>query len=719
MRMIRRILLAGVSLLALSGAAHADPISLGFLLFAGPLGGVFSFGTLVTLSQIALYGLPVIASVALGALNQPKIEPQKYKNTYENDANPSEVRAVGRVRVGGSKAFGNTNGINRYRLILHTKGPIDAVESHYLGGREVIVDPDGSVQSPPYARADGSPTRSFVYVNSKIGDGTETSWSALISAFSNLWDANHRVRGIAQSLLRYISPGLDTNAEIKKFQQLYQNGAPEYQRVQRSELIYDPRLDSTNGGSGSQRVDTSSTWAWTDNGVLCATHVLRAFPGLTSSDIDWTLTASEADRADATVATKTGTEARSRCWGLWSSEYRRGDVMKDVLDSIGGEIVPTAEGKFYIRLIDDSRTSELDLTSRDIYSIDLKAGPDGVERPNVCRLKYYSPERNYDMFEINLTGIGWARIDAEVTAYGEKYQDIDLPFCPSASQAQRIARRMFTMARADTGLAKLNMVGMAAWGLSVISMPLPDCNETVTCEIGPVRPDDENGDVEIPFKVIDTLTAWNPATDEADAPAQLPDLSAPSNLTTPAAPTAIIQVHYIVSGGYELRIAYTIPAGGTTREVAYLTYTGGLPDAWHSMTEPTSTLAYDAGDFTGQKVSARTRIGDADGNVSYWSDEFTENSLAIDNSKPAAPTIDTVSVVTDGQGTTIGYTAVARVSSINTVKIDGTGLSAADTRPGMTHQLSTTDTSFPITFTATCYASDGTASDTTTLIYSG
>ena len=91
----------------------------------------------------------------------------------------------------------------------------------------------------------------------------------------------------------------------------------------------------------------------------------------------------------------------------------------------------------------------------------------------------------------------------------------------------------------------------------------------------------------------------------------------------------------------------------------------------------------------------------------------------IDNSKPAAPTIYTVSEVIDGQGTTIGYTAVARVSSINTVKIDGTGLSAADTRPDMTHQLSTTDTSFPITFKATCYASDGTASDTTTLIYSG
>ena len=34
-------------------------------------------------------------------------------------------------------------------------------------------------------------------------------------------------------------------------------------------LVYDPRLDSTNGGSGSHRLATPSTWEWSDNPALC------------------------------------------------------------------------------------------------------------------------------------------------------------------------------------------------------------------------------------------------------------------------------------------------------------------------------------------------------------------------------------------------------------------------------------------------------------------
>ena len=55
------------------------------------------------------------------------------------------------------------------------------------------------------------------------------------------------------------------------------------------------------------------------------------------------------------------------------------------------------------------------------------------------------------MAEINMTGIAWATIDDEVDRWGEKILTVELPFCPSASQAQRIARRIFEWSRADSG----------------------------------------------------------------------------------------------------------------------------------------------------------------------------------------------------------------------------------------------------------------------------
>ncbi len=79
------------------------------------------------------------------------------------------------------------------------------------------------------ARPFALPGASYVYINSKAGDGTETAWPQLISAFPSLWTSDHKVRGIAQSLVLYISPGQTQ----PKFLKLYQNGVPNYERIQR------------------------------------------------------------------------------------------------------------------------------------------------------------------------------------------------------------------------------------------------------------------------------------------------------------------------------------------------------------------------------------------------------------------------------------------------------------------------------------------------------
>ncbi|WP_336067159.1 phage tail protein [Nitratireductor rhodophyticola] len=644
MKLWKFVLSAGASFLAMTAHASADPISIGFFLFAGPLGAVFSFGALVTAAQIGLYAVGIGASLLVSAslAKNQKIDPGQYKNTFEASPENSEVNAIGRCRLGGLKAFGNTRNKDRYRLVCQARGPLVAIEEYLLGGREVVVDSDtGYVSSPPFAKSGGS----WVTIKTKPGTGAETAWPELISAFPNLWTSGHRVRGIAQTLVKYVSPGIYT----EKFGKLFQGGEPEPALTGRFNTVYDPRAPGADP-------DNESTWIWSMNGPLCAARIMLSYPDLTVDSFDWSFISDEADRADALVATLTGTEPRSQCSGVWLSEAKRGDTMKQVLESIGCEVTLSDAGLIRIGLIEDAPTADLTLTEDHLVNFSWRSGPEAAERPNVCRITYYSAERGYEMAEIDMTGIAWARVQDEIDRYGEKIYDIELPFCPSASQAQRIARRLFLQARGDTGVANTNMAGLALWGRDYANIVLPDLDEAPVCKIAPPRCDDERGQVEIPFTVwpaelIDN--PWNPATMEAPAPEALPNLQYESDLDTPDILDAAL-VQYPI-GTYELRLQYTHPSGGSTAEASYRVYTGGLPDPWQGMTEwddfeasggavptdrPASVwFARASVNALGKDADLRVRWFNGDGDASYFSDPEEMRPASIDNTQPNPPAV--------------------------------------------------------------------------------
>lgn len=716
MKSFRILALSGVCLPALSAHAFADPVSIGSWIISSLLsvgaGGILPAVSAAAIGNVVIGAALIGASLLQSVLGRaPKINPGDFKSTFET-GDSSEIRAVGRVRVGGLKAFGNTkDGRDRYRLICHTRGKATAVEQHFLGGREVTVEADGQVSSPPWAKPGGS----WVFIKNKVGDGTEAAWADLLTAFPTLWTADHRVRGIAQSLIKYVSPGFGSTEDQEKFQRLYQSGAPDYERVQRSEPVYDPR-------SGQSATD-EATWAYRDNGPLCGAHILRSYPSLKVSDFDYMGIAAEATKGDALVATLTGTEPRSRCWGMWTSETARGDVMDQVLKSIGAEIVPSDDNSFVLRLIDDIRAPEIVFPEKHLLDLQLRSGPESVERPNICRIKYYAPERNYEMTEIDLTGIAWARAQDEVERVGEQYMDIELPFCPSASQAQRIGRRLFALARADAGVATFNMVGLAAWGATMAGIPLPDIGVTETCAIGTPRVNDEEGTVEIPFVVWPDLEPWNPATMEAAAPPAVPEMAYESELDTPAAPSAASVVQY-PDTSYETRVKFAAVAGGTIAEAVYRGYTAGNPDLYASMTEYAGTgsdrFGWATTNTVGKKVDFKCRFFNAEDEGSYYSPLLTVDPMAIDNTTPAAPSIVKDIELNTGTGE-YDYRITVKTEQMHVAKlllqrfvsspIPGHWADVAEHpgRPGVAY-LTTGSISTSPTFRAIAYTSNGTAS---------
>ena len=94
---------------------------------------------------------------------------------------------------------------------------------------------------------------------------------------NNTWSTSHLGKGIT-CLYTFASTYKTTNAARLKY---FPNGWPEWSVALRGARMYDPRKDSTNGGSGSHRYLQSSawtlyntTWEWSENPAIVAAHYI-------------------------------------------------------------------------------------------------------------------------------------------------------------------------------------------------------------------------------------------------------------------------------------------------------------------------------------------------------------------------------------------------------------------------------------------------------------
>jgi hypothetical protein len=111
------------------------------------------------------------------------------------------------------------------------------------------------------------------------GAATQTADPMLVASVGSEWTSAHKLNGITYIAASY---EYDTKAMFKS--------VPQLTVVVKGQKVYDPRADSTvTGGSGSQRLATPSTYAWTDNAACCFLNYItndEYGKGLTSSDLD-------------------------------------------------------------------------------------------------------------------------------------------------------------------------------------------------------------------------------------------------------------------------------------------------------------------------------------------------------------------------------------------------------------------------------------------------
>jgi hypothetical protein len=127
-------------------------------------------------------------------------------------------------------------------------------------------------------------TQHLVRIRPYVGADAQNIGAELGAEYGGAIDSRHAFAGIACAVVDQI---YDPD--------VFPSGRATVSAVFRGARCYDPRQDSTAGGSGSQRIADPTTWAWSENPAVCALRYALWENG-------WALPADEVPLADVRAA---------------------------------------------------------------------------------------------------------------------------------------------------------------------------------------------------------------------------------------------------------------------------------------------------------------------------------------------------------------------------------------------------------------------------------
>ena len=276
----------------------------------------------------------------------------------------------------------------------------------------------------------GDNSRAAAQIYYYLGDDAQPVPGDLNTAFTAI-TANHRLRGITHLVCQFhYHP--DT-------ERVWEAGVPQnIKALIKGRKVYDPRLDSTNGGTGTHRYTDKTTWAWSENPALCIADYLMNVMGVAATSIDWESIADAADDCEVAAAIPTATtEDRFTCNGALSMGSSHKDNLDAILSSMDGRL--SYSGGVWKLRASVWEASSVTITADDLAgSVDVRGSAPKSERFNGVRGFFVDPARNYESVEFphvsEATYI--TRDNGQTILY-----DLSLPMTNTATMAQRIAYR--------------------------------------------------------------------------------------------------------------------------------------------------------------------------------------------------------------------------------------------------------------------------------------
>jgi hypothetical protein len=408
-----------------------------------------------TLAAIARFAAGLLLSVVASKLFGPKLpKGTGLSGIQVTTRSTTEFRKVvyGQALVSGPVVYNNTSFPNNQDLwfvIPMCQGLSEDLIELRLDG-DVIPKADidwtagsgasdgtgtGEVSTAKFLGSD-SPASTGMLAYYYLGDDAQPVNGDLDTTFTDITTA-FRLRGVTHVIfrLRYN----DATAEVWK------EGIPRnLKAVIKGRLVYDSRLDSTNGGSGAHRFATPSTWEWSENPALAVADYLMTYMGVDPAlSINWPATATAADACDVLVeippvASPANTEKRFTCNGALSLGSTHKDNLDALLSSMDGRL-SYVSGQWTVRASVWEASSE-SLVEDDLAgNASIQGSAPRTSRFNTVRGFYIDPAEDYQPVEFPLISKA-----AYVTRDngGVLEFELSLPFTNSNFMAQRIAFRL-------------------------------------------------------------------------------------------------------------------------------------------------------------------------------------------------------------------------------------------------------------------------------------
>ncbi len=343
----------------------------------------FTIGTVSVSWGTVLMTTTSLASSLIASSNKPRgnvADPARNIGVGVDAFMPRKC-VYGRTAVSGDRIFADTYSNNQKlgQVLALSVGMISGVTGVVMNETETTLDGSGFVQTAPWT---GKMRLQF-----KNGTDDKTAYSVLSSGSSH-WTSNHRGRGVS-----------DVFWELTFDQDAYSGGVPVPLFVGDYALVYDPRLDSTNGGSGSHRYNDCTTWEFSRSGPLQALQYLIGIfqngkrvwgLGVPVDLIDFDSFAAAADVCEYTINSK----PRFTSAGAVAADDDPQQVLEAFAASFGGAIFPS--GGLIRCMAAAPVTASLTLTDDDLDGgVEFVGNPALRDAVNTVRVKFTDPQRDY------------------------------------------------------------------------------------------------------------------------------------------------------------------------------------------------------------------------------------------------------------------------------------------------------------------------------------
>ena len=331
----------------------------------------------------------------------------------------------------GQPVFVKVSGDDRKNLdmiiALGEGGPYEGITRIRFDDEQITLDGNGDATSP-------SKYVGKVKIVTTLGAEDQVAIPAAVSAISE-WTSNHRGRGICHAYVRLVwDPEVFTNGRPNIFFRI------------KGRKVYDPRKDSTNGGSGAHRFTDPSTWEYSENKALWVLDWFRGVNmggkrvlgfGVDDAVIDWDSYADAADVSDEAVDVVGGGTIPRYTGG--GGQVASVDDPKAVADMmvrhLAGEFAPRSG---YLSLFAGGpRTATVTLTDDDLAGpVKLTSAKSIRQTINSMKPLYREPSDGYEITEApTYANATWETEDGEIFE-----NDALLTFETDNRRAQRVAK---------------------------------------------------------------------------------------------------------------------------------------------------------------------------------------------------------------------------------------------------------------------------------------